>query len=401
MYLIVIVFPTFQQVRLATVTIRIIHTSDIHLDAAFAGENMPPSFGNLRRQAIRDILHKLLTRALEWRAHAVLIAGDLLEDTRVTQDTLAFLCAEFDKIAPIPIYISPGNHDPYVAQSPYATLNWPGNVKIFTSPQWMSYEFPDVPVTVHGFAFDGTEVSQNPFSSFSLPIKDDRIHIVLAHGSEMGCLPPEKGAYAPFRVDQVAQERLKYVALGHYHSFKKIQAPNGTVFCYPGTPEGLSFKETGPRYYVEIEIDNDQVIVRPVRSSSTEYLLKQIDCTGFTTTQQIVDALRALRTEPTVSYIARIELTGACAESVRTEIRAVRDAVSNDFHYLDIIDALGSEEDYEAMARDNTSLGGFVRRMNEKIQIVSDPDLRRVFLRAREVGVAAFRGTPLPLRGTE
>ena len=65
--------------------IRLIHTADIHLDACFANANMPPNFGNRRRQSLRDVFSGILERARASAADAVLIAGDLFEHDRVTR----------------------------------------------------------------------------------------------------------------------------------------------------------------------------------------------------------------------------------------------------------------------------------------------------------------------------
>jgi len=175
---------------------KLIHTADIHLDICFAGWGVPAALGNRRRQSLRDVFHAIIERAGTWPADAVLIAGDLFERDRVSRDTIAFLVSEFKSIPHVPVFISPGNHDPFSPESPYAAENWPENVTIFKEPRWESHAVKGGLLTVHGFGFDGPSLSINPFGT--LTIEGKSIHVAVAHGSERGHQPPDKSAYAPF-----------------------------------------------------------------------------------------------------------------------------------------------------------------------------------------------------------
>jgi len=159
---------------------RLVHTADIHLDASFAGTGMPAAFGNRRRQSLRDVFRSIVSRAGEWPADALLIAGDLFEQERVTKDTVAFLIGEFWSIAHVPVFIAPGNHDPYTPDSPYACEEWPENVHVFDQPVWQACSLADRPLVVHGFAFDGPDISSSPFGKLAVP-DDGRVHVAVAH----------------------------------------------------------------------------------------------------------------------------------------------------------------------------------------------------------------------------
>lgn len=377
---------------------RLIHTADIHLDASFASPGMPPGYGNRRRQDLRDALRRVMRRAKEWPADAVLIAGDLFDLDRVRPDSVAFVQAEFEALESIPVFITPGNHDPYTRFSPYATESWPGNVVIFKEPDWKSYELQAVPLTVHGFAFDGFDISSNPFGHLQIP-RDGRVHIAVGHGSEMGTVPPDLGGYAPFTAANAAAERLRYLALGHYHQMKEIQAPFGTRMWYPGPPEGHDFNELGPRHSLEVTIEDDSVSVEPVPSARCIYEVHELDCSAFQNSQEVIDRIRSLAESNGNPQIARIVLSGTGADAWRGEIGAILDAVSPDFEYLDFVNRLEPPVDYDALGREETSLGAFVRQMNDAILLAGEERERRKLLRAREVGLAAYRNAPLPIEG--
>lgn len=377
---------------------KIIHTADIHLDAGFASAGVPVSFANRRRQGLREVFRTIAARAGELRADALLIAGDLFDLARVTRDTVAFLQSQFQAIEHVPVFISPGNHDPYIDGSPYITEPWPDNVTIFRQPDWTSATAAAGRLVVHGFAFDGWDISRNPFGQ--LAIEDDgALHVAVGHGSERGHQPPDGKLYAPFDANAASALRLSYLALGHFHNVIEIPA-NGTSMYYSGAPEGHDFSECGPRYYLEVDLDDGAVKVTPVPSSQVIYETREIDCSTAVSSQDLVDRIRGLARDD-VKLAVRVTLCGACPLSLMGELAAVKDAAADDFEYLDVVDATSPQEDYEELARDGTTLGEFITRLNAAIEDAPDEARRAVLERAREVGLAAYRGERIGVRGME
>ncbi len=379
---------------------RLIHTADIHLDMCFASAHMPPGFGNRRRQSLRDVFHGIIQRAGEWPADVLLIAGDLFDLERVTRDTVRFLHAEFKSIQHVPVCIAPGNHDPYMQGSPYAEEDWPDNVMIFDRPEWRSLVLDEQGTTVHGFGFDGPDVSVNPFGQFP-PVQLGAIHVAVAHGSALGHQPPGKTSYAPFDPATASVDGLRYLALGHFHGYTPIPGDFPTVMAYSGAPEGHGFNETGMHYHLEVEIDPDNVRVTPVPSARSVYLTASLDCSSFTCSQEAVDAIRALPCEEGADTIACVTLTGASSPEWRGEIDAIHDAVVPAFEHIVLEDRTEPAEDFGALALQQTSLGGFVARLNAELADVADGRQRAMAARARELGLAAYRNRPITFQGLE
>lgn len=381
---------------------KLIHTADIHLDQSYAGACLPPGFGNQRRNALREVFAGIMQRAAAWPADAVLIAGDLFNHDRVNRDTLQFIRDQFDALRPIPVFIAPGNADPFVASSPYVTELWPANVFIFKTAQWTAYELRHLPLTVHGFGFDGQEISSNPFPKLKVPL-DNRVHVALAHGSEETILPAGKHPVAPFRATQLAAKDLQYLALGHYHDAMPVKgAP--CIAHYSGAPEGLGFDDIGIKHYLEVQISEDKTrgtSVRAVPSSQSVYLRHQLDCAALGSMENIEDALRALPRDPQFKYLLELTLTGPCVSSVRNDIQHLADMLSQEFDAIEIVDRTQSEEDFQELALENTSLGAFIAKLNDEIKDAPDPQRREMLLRAREIGLAGYRNRPLRLRGID
>ncbi|MDZ4859516.1 MAG: metallophosphoesterase [Candidatus Hydrogenedentes bacterium] len=378
--------------------IRLVHTADVHLDRCYSQARFPSAFGNRRRQSIRDAFLRIVRRAGEWPADALLIAGDLFEHDRVSRDTVAMLQSAFDTIPHVPVYIAPGNHDPFVADSPYARDRWPENVFLFTKPVWSAFTLARVPLTVHGFGFDGPDISVNPFGALAIP-GDGRVHVAVAHGSEMGSLPPGKGAHAPFDVNAGVPEGLHYLALGHYHGAKRVPTRNGAWVQYAGSPEGHDFGEPGVHVHVEIEIDGPEIRVREMPSAATVFETHSIDCSNLESSQSLVEAIRALPASFSGSRIARLVLTGSAPQDIHAELPALYDSVQGLFDHLELTNQLELAEDFNALAHEQTSLGAFIAEINSQLRDITDPRRLRLLERAREVGLAAYRGRMLPIQG--
>ena len=84
--------------------------SDLHLDMAFtaAGDERA---ARLRRRSLRDTLERILTLVTEVGGDVLLCGGDLYEQERFAADTGSFLLSAFERIAPVRVFLAPGNHD--------------------------------------------------------------------------------------------------------------------------------------------------------------------------------------------------------------------------------------------------------------------------------------------------
>ena len=366
---------------------------------------MPPGQGNWRRRSLREMFLDLLRRAASWPADAVLIGGDLFELGRVSRETIGFLKEAFELVRPIPVFIAPGNEDPFMPGSPYAVEPWPSNVFIFERNEWTAVALEDVPLTVHGVACEGDGGGPNVFGSLTAP-SDGRVHVALAHGSERSLLPPDKAPVAPFDISQVPAAGLAYLALGHFHAMTEVSGAADLSAWYSGTPEGHGFHEPGPHHYLEVEIESNptapyKVRVTPASVSRTMYTVHEIDCTGMSQRDEVVNALCALRGDFTGDVVARVTLTGLCVPALKEQFLAIQESLGDTFTFLDLLDQTEPAEDYAELAREHTSLGLFIRRLTAEIGDTVDERRRRMLQRAREVGLAAYRDSDVALRSVE
>ncbi len=385
---------------------KLIHTSDIHLDACFAGAGMPPGFGARRRHQLRETFAAVLRHAWTCGAEAVLIAGDLFEQDRVSRDTLAFLREQFERLAPLPILIAPGNRDPFTEDSPWFSEEWPANVHIFSRPEWTAWECPGAPLTVHGLAATGTELPDDAFARLRVP-RDGRLHVALAHGTERSCMGPGDKAHAPFDLFSIAQPGLHYLALGHIHRMIAVRQDQGFQAWYSGPPEGRDFDEAGPMHLLEVEIippetnKSATVLVAPRQSSKLIYAAAEIDCSAVPDSEALAAVVADRLSQSESAVIARVSLTGMVAPELREAIPFLAQALEGRFEAVCIDDQTQPDDDFDEIGREDTALGEFVRSLTEARDAALDPAHRAVLARAREVGLAAFLGREPQVRGME
>lgn len=373
--------------------IRILHTADLHLGASFAHLGVKALIGNQLRTAQQRVFEKIMQRANDWPADMVLIAGDLFDSTQVQAKTVALVMETLEHLAPIPVYIAPGNRDPYRDNSPYATELWPENVTVFRPQAWQHCIHPALDICIHGIGCDGDDDSGEGFSRLSIE-KDGRLHIALAHGTERSHQPPNGKCVAPFDAGSIAQEGLAYLALGHFHEATEVKGDFPTAIHYPGTPQGRNFNEQGRRYFLEVNIeDGKSVQVTPV--ACQEILFKEYECPVGTGQDPEADLERLLEGHPD-REVAQLQITGKLASPAYRYMEDIEQYACQRFLHAKIVNTAEQESTPAVLSGQNTCLSRFnetmVRRMNDS----PERDVLLFNAHARDLAIAACRGHLLP-----
>ena len=141
---------------------KIVHFSDLHLDSSFAWAGATGGAARKRRQALRDTLVRIVELTREVNADALFCGGDLYEQEHFRPDTAEFLKDTFAGLAPLPVYIAPGNHDWYGPKSLYAQVAWSENVHLFREAVLRRVALNDGPVAMGGGPFGAGQYRQLP-----------------------------------------------------------------------------------------------------------------------------------------------------------------------------------------------------------------------------------------------
>ena len=334
----------------------ILHTADVHLDRAYSGAGMTSGIAAARRQELRDGFRRFIDLALEMRADAVTIGGDLYEHERSTLDTGNFLRQQFERIAPTPVLISPGNHDPILPDSLYRRVNWPGNVTIFTEPQFHPVRLTD-DLTVWGAGHNAPDLRQNLVEGFR--VSGEGCHVLLFHGSDTSSVPEGKPVHCGFRPEDIDRTGADFALLGHYHG-----ARISDRFAYPGSPEALDFGETGEHCVIRLDAGLSEVSARLLPIGRVRYVTHRLDVSGMDSSDELRNAILAGADN---TSITRIILEGDLEPEVDFDLSALYNACVEGFLFLDLVDRTLPAWKLEEIAEESTTKGAFVRLMQTKI----------------------------------
>ena len=336
-------------------SMRIVHFSDLHLDSPFAWAGATGEAARKRRQALRDTLLRIVDLTSEVKANALFCGGDLYEQDYFRPDTAEFLKHTFAGIAPLPVYIAPGNHDWYGPKSLYAQVDWSENVHIFREAALRRVQL-DCGLWLWGAAHLGPANTGNFLDRFH--VEGPGIHIALFHGAERSWFSEQgtgKQPHAAFDASQIEAAGLTHAFLGHYHRPK-----DADFHTYPGNPDPLTFGEDGIRGPVVATICSDGGVERDRRlvAVTTVHDL-EIDVTGLTSQQQILERVEAVASS--LSGFARLTVRGEIASSIDIREADLRGRL-NSFSAVQIVfEDLRPTYNMESISQEPTVRGQFVR----------------------------------------
>jgi DNA repair exonuclease SbcCD nuclease subunit len=309
------------------VPIRFLHTADwqLGLKAVHAGQ---------KAKAVRDrrfaTAEAVAALAKREAVDFVLIAGDLFEHHDVDDAVVRRAVKALDELAPLPVYVLPGNHDPLVPGGVWDRSTWRrvgAHVHLLRSagevPVGDGVVLLPAPLAQKHSTLDPTAV---------LPPRaagDARIRIGVAHGA-LDILP-ERGNF-PISATRADDAGLDYLALGDWHGFVQ----HGRA-VYPGTFEGSSFGEREPGDVAIVEIAAAGATPRVARHRVGALTWTQHEPTIADGTD--VDRLRRtiLEAGPLAAQLLRVRpsLASDVPEETVAALRALHGELGDDAFFLD------------------------------------------------------------------
>lgn len=352
---------------------RFIHAADLHLDSPFAA--LPPEQAAARRQELRDLPLRLAEYVRREGIQLVLLAGDLLDSVTPYPETCRRLAEGLEEMA-APVLIAPGNHDYYAPGTPWQSMSWPGNVRIFRTGVMETVDLPELNAAVSGAAFTAPEQRRGLLTGFSAP-KDGRVHFGLLHGET----EPAQARYNPIRKEEIAASGLDYLALGHIHRRGALRCGE-TVCAWPGCPQGRGFDELGEKGFCQGTVSEKGMELAFVPFARRRYEILEVDVTG----KRILDAVNAALPAHTERDCYRLVLTGETAENSA----GLEAALQSRFDTLELRDRTRAPEDLWARAGEDSLRGLFLRNLHERLEAAATEPERETIRQAARFGLAAL-----------
>lgn len=255
-----------------------IHIADMHFDTPFTFLGQTENFGDIRRLEQREAFKKIIEYIKQQKIKYLFISGDLYDQKYVKETTIEYINNSFKEIPETKIFISPGNHDPFLKNSFYNEFNWNENVYIFNNEIGL-YEFEDV--DIYGFGFD--DFYCNNFKVDDIKIKNkNKLNILVLHG-DVDASKNSENPYNPVSNSELSSIGFDYIAMGHIH---KRQIINENI-VYPGSLISLGFDEPGEHGMIEADLGKDNLNINFIKLDNRLFEEKELDISKIYTRRRI------------------------------------------------------------------------------------------------------------------
>lgn len=389
-----------------------IHAADLHLGAPFVGLHQNnPRMAQMADEATYAAFDTIIQLAIRQKVLLVLFAGDIYDaEYPNLKAQLRFRdgVQQLDQ-AGIASCVIRGNHDH--GGSARAKLEFPDSYFEFApganEPHFISQD-GIVVAAIYGYSYPQRAVTENILQHYAPRGEHQKyFRIGMLHGNVGG--NAEHDNYAPCSVAQLKEIAMDYWALGHVHQSKVLS--DAPAIAYPGTPQGLSPRETGAHGCYLVTTQDHHCTMEFVATDSLRWVDVEYD---ISETDSEEDLLRDLGDLLSKQYetsrravIARIALTGRGhlysslqTSDTLTEIQDyLQQQVTGDIFINRLQNVTQPDLDIEKKRQENSILGDYLRLSHS---INSDDELRqKVLLALSEVADHADVKSALEIQHSE
>lgn len=367
--------------------LKILHCSDIHLDAHIGGLTVDKA--SERRREIRSTFMRMTEFIREREIDYVLVAGDLFDIDHATNSLAEFLIREIRNCSGTKFVIAPGKSDSYGNNPIYQSGRLPDNCYVFTSPSLSKFDFDDDLLTVYGWAYTEGGVSESPIQDSHV---DDgsRINIVCGYADLGGSLDSTN---VPISGKDMNRFGADYYALGGRHAKTDFAKRSGSMYSYSGSLEctGFDNPDRGGVKLLNIDYNDGELSIdgKHVSFGRLKFVIEKIDITGVSANNEITNRISQLISSKKygVETALRVELVGNVDPRFNVPKKFECDAFG--LYFFDILDKTLPLYGTEHFKRDMTVAGEIYRRFLPMLESESEEE-RLTAARAFRVGLAAL-----------
>ena len=264
---------------------KFVHIADMHFDRPFVNLSDKDILGDLRRLEQRKIFKKIINYIKENNIEYFFISGDLYEHKYVKQSTIEYINNLFKEIPNTNIFISPGNHDPYLKNSYYNKFKWCENVKIFNSK---IEKIETDEIDIYGYGFDDFYCYNSGIEDLEIDNKE-KINLLITHASIDGSLNGEK-EYNSLASKKLKEKGFDYIALGHIHKLD-YQTSENQKMVYPGSTIALGFDEPGEHGMIVGDLKKGELKIQFIPLDEECFIKREIDVTDMISKEELIETI--------------------------------------------------------------------------------------------------------------
>ena len=328
---------------------KFLHLADVHFDTLFLGRS--EELRQHLRAALKTAFRRAVDCALREKVDAVLIAGDLYDDERLSLSTEQFLLSQLQRLseAGIACFYATGNYDPGGEAFRAAHIEWPDSVHCITSREPRVFHVRDgsgaVRFRVVGAGHARPDEQENLAEAF--PKAEDGVpHVGLLHAHVSSAEGAgHHGRRAPCRVEDLRRTGYAYWALGHVHERQEVDEEANA--WYAGNLQGCLPSEAGAKGGLLVTVNRNrptQVVFRSFAPTRRiDLSLDQLE--EVRTLRLLIQAARqvfreVVQGEAVENRLLRIRLQGPCplaGELVgKEQLDDLEETLADELNVLDV-----------------------------------------------------------------
>ena len=274
---------------------KFVHIADMHFDIPFTNLSKK-GLSDERRLEQRKILKKIIEYIKQNQIEYLFICGDLYEQEYIKASTIEYINNLFCQIPETQIYITPGNHDPYIKNSYYNQYNWSQNVYIFNQNL---QKISNGNINIYGYGFNNFYMKSNNINKIE-ELEKEKINILLTHADLDGTNQEEQ--YNPIAKKELKQLNFDYVALGHIHK-PSYQEENNQNIIYSGSTIAMGFDEIGKHGMIVGEITNNKKLkIEFIQTDEKEFVEKNIQIDEILSKEELIEKINQIELENNKYY---------------------------------------------------------------------------------------------------
>lgn len=337
---------------------KFVHIADMHFDVPFTSLNTKGDLGDIRRIEQRKIFKKIIDYIKDNNVDYFFISGDLYEHEYIKKSTIDYINNCFKEIPDTKIFISPGNHDPYVVNSYYDSYDFSNNVYIFKGD---IEKIKLDNINIYGMAFTSFYMNGIDLDTVG-KLDNDNPNIFIVHCDLNGSRDENGFSYNNINEIKLKSLGFDYVAMGHIHKTNFDQNSMNKII-YPGSTIAMGFDELGSHGMIVGEIaSKGEISLEFVKLDEREFIVKDLNVEGFNSQEELILNIQELDLNKNNLY--KINLVG----KRNFEIDSARILkLLNKENIIKVKDFTKINYNLEKLSKENNLRGFFVKEALKKL----------------------------------
>lgn len=364
--------------------IKIVHCADIHFDTPF--KDVDERQSKINKEELKEVFCNIINLCKSNRVDILLLAGDIFDNLTLEKETLYFLEKSFRDIEDTRVFISPGNHDPYMVNSFYKLIKWPENVYVFSKGLECVF-IEELNLNVWGAAFTERYVKESMLKGF-VHESFGEINIMVIHGELSSGVSNE---YNPITIEEIRNSGMNYIALGHRHNYSGINHEDKTYYAYCGCPQGRGFDEVGEKGIIYGEIGNEFSKFDFIKMCKRQYKEMRIDISDVETYQDLTNLIKdKIDKEDREKNFYKVILIGEVSNEFCIDEKLIINYLEKDFYSIKVVDKTRAKVDIEEIVKGYSVRSIFVKKLLLKLEESTSDEEKEMIEKALKLGLNAL-----------